>query len=99
MSWEVRGGRRRYTRSRRVAGRVIREYVGTGPHAEEAAAADDARRRQQLADRAAREALDADAAELDALAELFAYAALLVAGYHQHGRGQWRKRRVRRTPA
>jgi hypothetical protein len=99
MAWETLRGCRFYTRTRRVHGRVIREYVGTGPRAEEAAAADEARRRQQFADRAALEALDADAAELDALAELFAHAALLVAGYRQHDRGQWRKRRVRRAPA
>jgi hypothetical protein len=99
MSWEVRDGGRRYTRSRRVAGRVVRQYLGTGPRAAEAAAADDARRRQRQADRDAGRALDEAAAELDALADLFARAALLAAGYHQHDRGPWRKRRAPRTPA
>jgi signal transduction histidine kinase len=41
MSWEVRGNSRRYTRSRRVNGRVVREYCGTGARAAEAAAADE----------------------------------------------------------
>jgi len=44
MSWEVRDGLRYYTRSTKRNGRILREWVGRGPHAEQAAAADAARR-------------------------------------------------------
>jgi hypothetical protein len=98
MSWETRGRHRYYYRSRRVGGRVVREYLGTGDRAAEAAAADAERRRHEEADRAAVAALDAAADELDALADLIARAALLAAGYHQHARGPWRKRRAPRPP-
>ena len=40
--------------------------------------------------------LDAPLNDLNDLAELLAHAALLAAGFHQHKRGEWRKRRVQR---
>ena len=49
MGWEVRGKKRYYTRSRRVGGRVVREYVGTGPVAEVAATLDALRRAERQA--------------------------------------------------
>src|SRR5262245_38379704 len=98
MSWEPRPGGRYYTRTRRVAGRVVREYLGTGAGAVEAAAADEARRRQLQADVAARRALDAAIRELDQLVDLFVRAAMLAAGYHRPNRGPWRKRRVHKSP-
>jgi len=97
MSWETQRGCCFYTRTRRVAGLQVREYFGTGGRADEAAAADEERRRQVQADRAARRTLDADVAALDELASLFAHAALLVAGYRRHDRGPWRKRRAPKT--
>ncbi len=46
MAWETRNGRGRYFyRTRRIKGRVVKEYVGTGPAAE-AAALEDAQARE-----------------------------------------------------
>ena len=97
MGWESRRrGGRYYTRTRRVGGKVVREYVGTGPAAEQAAAADEARRRQAELDRAAEQELEAVMQELDEVADLYFRAAMILAGYRQHDRGQWRKRREKR---
>jgi hypothetical protein len=99
MAWETRCGRSRYyTRSRRVNGRVVREYVGGGIVGRLGAAVDAHRRAERADERAALAELDALVEELDALAELVARAALIAAGYHQHARGPWRKRRTRRSP-
>lgn len=101
--WERRErGGLYYTRSRKVGGRVIREYVGGGPLAELAAQKDalDRLRREEKA-RAWREecerleTLDAETRELNDLAELLTCAALLAAGYRQHQRGEWRWPRER----
>src|SRR4051812_11680136 len=108
MSWEPRRGtsRRYYTRSRRVGGRVVREYVGTGEHAEAAAREDAERRARREQERDASRAesdelctLDQSLNDLHDLAELLTQAALLVAGYRQHKRGEWRKSRVRTDPS
>ena len=97
MSWE----RGYYYRVRKVNGRVVREYVGRGPLAELIAEADADRRREREARRAASreekaelEALDAPLNELNEVADLLARAALMAAGFHQHKRGEWRKRRA-----
>ena len=103
MSWENReGGGRYYTRSRRIGGRIVREYVGSGPIAELIARADalERERREEEArvwreEREDLDALDAQARELDDLADLLAHAALLAAGYRRHNRGEWRKPRER----
>ncbi len=99
MGWD-KG--RYYTRSRKVDGRVVREYVGTGHSARVAARLDaldrQARAAERAADRVLRaelEAPDAAVTAFDDLAELVARAALAAAGYHQHRRGEWRKQRVR----
>jgi hypothetical protein len=97
MGWD-KGGRY-YTRSRRVNGRVVREYVGGGAAGELAAQLDADERQQRetarAAERVEREAvtaLDALLAELDELADLLTRAALAAAGYTQHHRGEWRKK-------
>src|SRR5262249_13214413 len=103
MGWD-RG--RYYTRSKKVNGRVVREYLGTGYAAELAAEQDAIERQQREEGRTARraereelEALDAPLDELNDLADLLAHAALLAAGFHQHKRGEWRKRREQDRPA
>jgi len=100
VAWETRKGRGwYYTRSRKVAGRVQRSYIGTGPLAAMLADADAGLRADRLASRAAwqrerarLDALDAPVARLDALTSDLVAAALTLAGYHQHDRGEWRKR-------
>ena len=107
MGWEERErGTRYYTRSRRVGGRVLKEYVGTGPLAELAALQDEAdrQRREEEArawkrEREALEDLDVTAGEICELAELLTRAAMVAAGYRQHNRGEWRKPRERDQPA
>lgn len=101
MGWETRKGKGRYyTRSRRAGSRVIREYIGTGQTAEMIAGLDDlARRVREERDAACRaqlealstadEALEQASAHLDALTR----AVLVGAGYRQHKRGEWRRRR------
>jgi hypothetical protein len=99
MAWEARGSRRYYTRSKRVNGRVVREYVGTGPVAELAAAADALRRADRRAAMEARRAEEdrwraalGPLLALSRVADLMARAALLAGGYHRHAR-TWRKKR------
>lgn len=99
--WESRKrGGRYYTRSRKVDGQVVREYVGTGPIAEFAAQMDalDRERREEEAavwreEKERLEALARPVEELCEAAELLVRAALVAAGYHQHKRGEWRKKR------
>jgi hypothetical protein len=98
MGWD-RG--RYYTRSKKVNGRVVREYVGTGCVGELAAQMDTIKREQREAERAAfrakraeLDALDSSVNELNDLADLLASVAMVAAGFHQHKRGEWRKRRV-----
>ena len=97
MGWEKRGY---YTRSRKVNGRVVREYCGNGLLAQLAAEHDederrlrDLRRRAERWDREEMEALDAQVNAVIEVADLLAQSALLVAGYRQHDRAQWRRKR------
>jgi hypothetical protein len=104
VGWERRGNRDYYYRAKRVGGRVFKEYVH--PLVAEMAAALDADRREtRTADATARKAardtlaaLEAELAPLDELADALARGALLVAGYHRHNRGPWRKRRDPKPP-
>jgi hypothetical protein len=99
LAWEKDG--RYYTRSRKVAGRVVREYVGGGAIGEFAARLDAERRAARQAEALAWKEEKVRLAETEAQviavcdrAELLATAALYAAGFHQHKR-QWRKRRGR----
>ncbi len=89
-----------YTRSRKVGNRVVREYVGRGSAGELAARIDAERRQKYEDERAARkeerkrlQSLMEPVEELCEAAEVIAHAALLASGYHQHNRGEWRKKR------
>jgi hypothetical protein len=77
---------------------VIRQYLGAGPEAHSAAALDARRRQEREAGRLARRAegqrqtaADAPPRAFGGIADLLAGAALVLAGYRRHGRGEWRK--------
>ena len=102
MAWESRQrgrGRRYYYRSRKVQGRVVKEYVGVGTEAERAAAADELARAERESER---EQLRGVAAKLnpaeeamrdmDSAITILSQAVLYAAGFHQVNY-QWRFRR------
>ncbi len=100
MAWENRtGSGRYYTRSKRVNGRIVREYIGNGQYAELMYQADVVQRCERKAEQAAFHAiplgdseLDRKLNSLDELSNAIASGFLILAGYHQHKRGNWRKR-------
>ena len=102
--WEKRErGGLYYTRSRKVNGKVVREYVGGGPVGKIAALEDEyeRRRREEEAvfwkeEREHLEALAAPVEEMCETSEVIARAVLVASGYHRHNRGEWRKRREQR---
>ena len=107
MSWETRGVYGPYyTRSRRVDGRVVREYVGRGPLAESIAQADEAGREARRLERGReREELERDR-RLDETFSTYSAGVdellrgvLEAAGYHRHKRGEWRRLRVQKETA
>jgi hypothetical protein len=101
MGWDKKAnGQRYYYKAKKVRGRSVKTYIGTGPVADLAAALDAAergrrRRRQQAwrAEQARLAAADHALGELGAAAGLVSQAALLLAGHHFH-HGEWRRRRV-----
>lgn len=105
MGWETRQrGGCYYTRSRKVGGRVVREYVGGGLAGLRAAEQDQQERQRRAADAAAWRAertrlAAAEARLVDAYqaTDRLVSAALTAAGYHQHHRGEWRRTRGART--
>ena len=97
MGWD-RG--RYYTRTRRIGGRIVREYVGTGPVAALAAELDrlDREARKHRAGDLRRAVADLDDLAalidpVDTLAVVVGKALLLAAGYRQHHRSEWRAHR------
>ena len=104
MAWESRPhGGRYYTRSKRVGGRVCREYIGTGEIGALAAELDAADRNKRDVQRRSRqleqehiEQTDRSVTEFDELCRKLMGVALQAVGYHQHKRGEWRKRRGRK---
>jgi hypothetical protein len=101
VSWQKRDGKLYYYRSLRLNGRVRCWYFGTGPAADLADVEtqlyqldrlEAKERRQAALDR--QQAVDAALGRLVEVSGLLARAALLAAGFHQHDRGAWRRRRV-----
>jgi hypothetical protein len=98
MPWDGRY----YYRSVRVNGQPRRQYVGAGLIGQLASQMDDIdRERLQLRNAALElarhkaEALDDDMQAIERLADTIARAALVAAGYRQHHRGEWRRKRER----
>lgn len=99
MGWDVKNQHRYYSRSRRVAGRVVREYVGGGDVGERAAAEDARRREEREAAKTAwqrkRDQYEAATQPLDQLAmamEAAARGSLALAGFYHQDPGVWRQR-------
>jgi hypothetical protein len=101
MGWEKRErGGLYYTRTRKVDGRVVREYIGGGILGHIAALQDaqERRRREEEAalwneEREKIEALVTPVEQLCEVAEILYRAALLAAGFRRHQRGEWRRKR------
>ena len=99
MGWETRRGSY-YTRSRRVGGKVVRQYLGAGLVGQIGAHNDTRARIERTFARVEAERQEEAAAGVDAtvraavdFAEALARAALLLAGCHRHERGEWRRKR------
>lgn len=87
-----------YTRSKRVGGRVVREYVGTGEEAALIAQLDAMERLERKQAQAILKAeRDSDRVQETALVDYYKAVdevlteSLLAAGYHKH-KGQWRRK-------
>jgi hypothetical protein len=99
MSYETRGGKQYYYQVRRVHGRLVKSYVGSGPVAEQAAA-DVARRQQERADakrlclefETRLQAFRSDFEAFWSHSEQILQLAFMAANYHRR-KGEWRRRR------
>ena len=106
MPWKQRRGASFFYVNQRVGSRVVSAYVGRGPDAlliAEQLRQDQLRRAEERERRRTeRGQLDAAAAAsraLDDVADLATKAVLVTAGYHQHHRCEWRRRRGSKTYA
>ena len=97
MGWEHRRNGKYFYRTRRVNGHVVKEYLGSGAEAKEAA------RRVEAKRPALNEVERARRAEFDKLEVMFAILDVCIdvlmeldkrsPGYRRHDRGPWRKKR------
>ena len=91
-----------YYRSKRQGARVVAEYVGKGFLAQMDANLDESERaeasQEKAVERRERARIEKMERQIDAACDVtdaLMRAVLNSAGYHQHDRGQWRKRRKR----
>jgi hypothetical protein len=105
MSWEQRGKKRYFYRNVWQNDRPVRTYLGTGAIAELAATAEALQRVQRekeswqwRQEQERRDAAEALLIELYEQSDLLVRAVLVTAGYHQHDRGAWRRKRERKIP-
>jgi hypothetical protein len=99
MSWNRKGRHAYFYRSIRLGDRVVKEYLGRGEEAEEAAQRIEERRKTRQSQREARidelarlAVAEQHLRDFHELVNVLVRATLLAAEYHEH-RGQWRKRR------
>jgi hypothetical protein len=101
MGWERRRrGGVYYTRSKKVRGKVRREYVGGGLAGEQAAYIDHQHRAERKAntrawrtEQARIEGAERKLERLTLISTEVTSALLQLAGYRQHNRGEWRRKR------
>lgn len=104
MGWERRGGRSYYYAKERRGGRVVSRYLGAAGWVDDVAVIVEwdtlARREEWARERAAIAKAERSTAaawealvELDRLTDAAVRAALTEAGFRQHHRGEWRRRR------
>ena len=107
MTFGQRGKRKYYRPAMRKLRRLVKQHLGWDETAKMQATIDDVNRKVRRAAEAAwqrekerLDELDEGVQQLHELADMLARLALIHAGYHQHDRGQWRKRRLkpRRKP-
>jgi len=99
MAWESRRNKSYYYRKRKVGGKVISEYVGSGFLADYAEGMDERAKAEAARKRKEWEAIKDEQRRLDkivddftALVNTYTDALMLVTGHHTHKR-QWRKER------
>ena len=97
--WQQRGAKRYLTQSRKHQGRVLREYLGTGPSAEGLYHVEVLERQQRQAEAAAWRQTLADQTAIDVQVQrwwaqqaLLLQALLYTEGFYRHDRSTWRKR-------
>ncbi len=96
MAYEQRGSKVYYYRAKKRNGRVVREYYGRGPRAQQAAAEDAAKRlarEKEQAHKAQLKTLDTQVAQLDTIITLLSHVHMIDAGFYLHHRGEWRRRK------
>jgi len=100
MSWETRRHKTYYYRKLRINGRVTSVYVHPDPSQRPAQATPTPAQfqKQQQARALRQQILEVETSidELETLVNAITRAALLVSGCHTH-KGQWRKKRAKRT--
>lgn len=99
MAWETRGNNRYYYQKKRVAGKVVSEYVGRGVMAREIALMDLEEKKERYdRNRVMRQQeeefglFNQQVVQLSSLVKGAVEIYFIVSGFHKH-KGQWRRRR------
>lgn len=97
MAWELRGNNIYYYRKKRIAGKVVSEYVGKEAVAGAIAVLDLEKRQERnreaevvKKERAEFQLLEQHVTQVASFIKPIVEGVLVVSGYHKH-KGQWRK--------